>query len=111
MGTNGTQRHRRTRAAMSDSGLWPRGLWAVGVQDPPSDTDLRSEDARMPREPVALPGPLSARCLPHSFVLLSPDPAGSPHEEDADYRVVAARRCYCNPASTPAERETPSRAA
>ena len=86
---------------------WPYGPWG---SNPPSDTDLRAEDAKTPREPNRAPGaivcPLSAR----SFVLLSPDPIGPPHE-DGDYRVVAVRQCYCNPASTSAERETPSTSA
>jgi hypothetical protein len=85
-------------------------LWAVGVQNPPSDTDLRAEDAKMPRETSRAPGAIVCLLSAHSFVLLSPDPIGPPHK-DADYRVVAVRQCYCNPASTSAERETPSSAA
>ena len=81
-----------------------------GGSHPPSDTDLRAENAKMPREPSRAPGAIVCLLSSHSFVLLSPDRIGSPHE-DADDRVVAVRQCYCNAASTSAERETPSSAA
>jgi hypothetical protein len=81
-----------------------------GGSNPPSDTDLRAEDAKTPREPSRAPGAIVCVLSAHSIVLLSPDPIGPPHE-DADYRVAAVRQCYCNPASTSAERETPSSAA
>ena len=81
-----------------------------GGSNPPSASDLRAEDAKIPREPSCAPGAIASLLSAHPFVLLSPDPVGPPHE-DADYRVVAVRQCYCNPASTSAERETPSSAA
>jgi len=80
-----------------------------GGSNPPSDTDLRAEDAKMPREPSRATGAIVCLLSAHSFVLLSPDPVGPPHEDG--YRVVAVRQSYCNAASTSAERETPSSAA
>jgi len=75
---------------------------------PPTPIYVRKH--KRPREPSRAPGAIVCPLSAHSLVLLSPDPIGPPHS-DADYRVVAVRQRYCNPASTSAERETPSSAA
>jgi hypothetical protein len=64
----------------------------------------------MPREPSPTPGAIVCLLSAHSLGALVTDPVGPPHE-DADDRVAAVRQCYCKPASTSAERETPSSAA
>jgi hypothetical protein len=100
---DGTSHHVRNRV----EGLV--ASWAVGVQIP-LPTPIYVRKRKRPREPSRAPGAIVCPFSVHSLVLLSPDPIGPPHS-DADYRVVAVRQRYCNPASTSAERVTPSSAA